>query len=154
VDHTTNPFSAVPEPKRVSAAEVRVGDAERQDAASQLQDHFAAGRLTWDELDERLGVAWAARTAGELSALFTDLPVQRQTTSPAEQPKAVMARRRLPHFHPVFALVLAFAVFAAIATHGWVLFPLVWILVIGGMRGRHFGPPRGPRYGQHGHYRR
>jgi hypothetical protein len=54
--------------------EMRVSDAEREAAADELQEHFASGRLTQDELDERLAAAFAAKTHGDLNALFTDLP--------------------------------------------------------------------------------
>lgn len=54
--------------------EMRVGDAEREAAAAELQEHFASGRLNQEELDERLTTAFAAKTRGDLNALFVDLP--------------------------------------------------------------------------------
>jgi Domain of unknown function (DUF1707) len=54
--------------------EMRVSDAEREAAAAGLREHFASGRLDADELDQRLSAAFAARTRGDLSVLFTDLP--------------------------------------------------------------------------------
>ena len=54
--------------------EMRVGDAEREAAAAEIREHFASGRLNQDELDERLSAAFAAKTRGDLNALFTDLP--------------------------------------------------------------------------------
>jgi hypothetical protein len=160
VDDTTNPHSErLPAPARVSAAQVRVGDAERQDAATQLQAHFAAGRLTWDELDERLAQAWAARTAGELSALFVDLPVEQAAAAPAaaaRAPAAVMAGRRRPRFHPIYALpVVLIAV--AVLMHslalppGLILIPFAWVFLAGGARRHHGGPSHGRRHG-HGAY--
>src|ERR1700736_3780440 len=53
---------------------MRVGDAERDAAANELREHFASGRLTRDELNERLDQTFAAKTRGGLSGLFTDLP--------------------------------------------------------------------------------
>jgi hypothetical protein len=53
---------------------MRVSDAEREAAAAELREHFASGRLTQDELDERLTAVFAAKTRGDLSGLFTDLP--------------------------------------------------------------------------------
>jgi hypothetical protein len=53
---------------------MRVGDAERDAAANELREHFASGRLTQDELNERLDQTFAAKTRGDLSGLFTDLP--------------------------------------------------------------------------------
>lgn len=57
-----------------AANEMRVSDAEREAAAAELQEHFASGRLNQDELNERLAAAFAAKTRGDLNALFTDLP--------------------------------------------------------------------------------
>lgn len=57
-----------------SGYDMRVGDAERDAAANELREHFASGRLTQDELNERLDQAFAAKTRGDLSGLFTDLP--------------------------------------------------------------------------------
>lgn len=54
--------------------EMRVSDAEREAAAAELREHFASGRLNQDELDERLASVFAAKTRGDLNALFTDLP--------------------------------------------------------------------------------
>jgi hypothetical protein len=58
----------------VSGFEMRVGDAEREAVAAELREHFASGRLTQDELNERLDQAFAAKTRGDLHALMTDLP--------------------------------------------------------------------------------
>jgi hypothetical protein len=58
----------------VSGFEIRVGDAEREAVAAELREHFASGRLTQDELNERLDQAFAAKTRGDLHALTTDLP--------------------------------------------------------------------------------
>jgi hypothetical protein len=54
--------------------EMRVSDAEREAAAAELREHFASGRLTQDEMDERLTAVFAAKTRADLNALFTDLP--------------------------------------------------------------------------------
>ena len=54
--------------------EMRVSDAEREAAAAELREHFASGRLTQDELDERLTAVFAAKTRADLNAPFTDLP--------------------------------------------------------------------------------
>jgi len=53
---------------------MRVSDAEREAAAAELREHFASGRLNQDELDERLASVFAAKTRGDLNAIFTDLP--------------------------------------------------------------------------------
>jgi DNA-binding PadR family transcriptional regulator len=53
---------------------MRISDAERDRAAATLRYHFAEGRLTHAELDERLTGALTARTAGGLRCLLADLP--------------------------------------------------------------------------------
>jgi hypothetical protein len=71
--------------------ELRASDAQRDRAAAELREHFAAGRLTDDELSERLDAAYAARTQGELRALKRDLPALPVTR---EQTRAELAERR------------------------------------------------------------
>jgi Domain of unknown function (DUF1707) len=54
--------------------ELRVGDAERDEVTAALHEHFAQGRLTRDELDERLTATLSAKTVGDLRAVTRDLP--------------------------------------------------------------------------------
>jgi hypothetical protein len=56
------------------AANIRVGDAERSAAVDRLTDHHAAGRLTLEELEERVAAAWQARAWADLARLEADLP--------------------------------------------------------------------------------
>jgi hypothetical protein len=53
---------------------VRVGDADREAVAAQLREHFADGRLTLEELNERLDQAFAAKTKADLNTVLRDLP--------------------------------------------------------------------------------
>lgn len=55
-------------------AELRIGDSERGAAVERLQQFHAEGRLTDEELEERVAVALAAKTNSDLAPLFTDLP--------------------------------------------------------------------------------
>jgi len=59
----------------VESPHVRVDADERDRAAKALHAHYVAGRLTNDELDDRLAQAYAARTRGDLASLLGDLPV-------------------------------------------------------------------------------
>jgi hypothetical protein len=54
--------------------ELRVSDAERETAVGRLRVAGGEGRLTLEELAERVELADAARTRGELDALTADLP--------------------------------------------------------------------------------
>jgi hypothetical protein len=58
---------------------LRVGDADREATAAQLREHYADGRLTLDELNERLDQTFAAKTKADLNTVMRDLP---QTASP------------------------------------------------------------------------
>src|ERR1700685_4282991 len=63
---------------------VRVGDADRDAVAAQLRDHYADGRLTLDELNERLDLLFAAKTKADLNEVMRDLPhVARPTAGTA-----------------------------------------------------------------------
>lgn len=53
---------------------LRIGDAERDAAAADLGEHYAAGRLTLDELNERLDAVFSAKTFGQLTQIMADLP--------------------------------------------------------------------------------
>jgi hypothetical protein len=55
---------------------LRIGDAERDAAATDLGEHYAAGRLTLDELHERLDAVFSAKTLGQLTRIMADLPGQ------------------------------------------------------------------------------
>jgi len=74
---------------------MRVSDAEREAAAAELREHFASGRLDQEELETRLSGVFAARTRGDLNALFTDLPSAgpaRAGSGPWAPPGAANAR--------------------------------------------------------------
>src|SRR5262249_2838183 len=79
-------FQAMPDP-----GDVRASDDERDRVAREIREHYAAGRLDEDELNERVEAAYAARTHGDLQALQADLPALPATRS---QERADIARRR------------------------------------------------------------
>ena len=54
--------------------DLRIGDAERDLAMTQLREHFVAGRLTFDELTERIDAALIAKTQRQIDRLTADLP--------------------------------------------------------------------------------
>jgi len=57
-----------------AGAGLRVSDAERDATAAELREHYAAGRLSLDELDQRISQSFAAKTRGDLDAVMHDLP--------------------------------------------------------------------------------
>jgi DUF1707 SHOCT-like domain len=72
---------------------MRVGDTEREQALSALGEHMSAGRLDIDEYGDRSARVTAARTRGELLALFNDLPEPKPVFG-ARQPVAAPAATR------------------------------------------------------------
>jgi uncharacterized protein DUF1707 len=65
-----------------------VGDRERERAAALLGRHYLRGRLSLDELTERLELALAARREGEVRLALAELP-------PAWLEQATAARSRV-----------------------------------------------------------
>ncbi|WP_432929207.1 DUF1707 SHOCT-like domain-containing protein [Microbispora sp. CA-135349] len=55
-------------------AELRAGDQDRDRIAERLRGAVGEGRITLDELTDRLDRVYAARTYGELEGLVADLP--------------------------------------------------------------------------------
>jgi len=59
---------------RAAQDRIRISDHDREHATARLCDHFAEGRLTREELDERITAALSAQTAGDLRRVMADLP--------------------------------------------------------------------------------
>ena len=53
---------------------LRLSDADRENALSALSEHYQAGRLTADEFDNRSREILQAKTAGQFTDVFADLP--------------------------------------------------------------------------------
>jgi hypothetical protein len=60
---------------------LRVSDQDREEAARQVREHYASGRLSEDELNERLEAVYASRTEGDLARTLADLPALPATRS-------------------------------------------------------------------------
>ena len=100
--------------------DIRVSDAERDQAVAELSEHFQAGRLTQDEFDDRSGIALEARTGADLDGLFADLPARRalvppQAAFPAPDLAFTPGGPPRPNFLPLARIILAFVVAAIIA---------------------------------------
>ena len=126
---------------RYSDQHIRVSDAERNAVAELLGQHYADGRLDQAEFDERVSRAMAAKTRGDLTGLFDDLP-ETESEAGADGPRGPV-RRSAPYqvrrrrgggiIRPLLLLLLVF-VCANVAWHAFTsLFffqPLVWAFVI------------------------
>jgi uncharacterized protein DUF1707 len=82
---------------------LRIGDAERDAAAADLGEHFVAGRLSLDELHERLDDVFSAKTRGQLFRIMADLPGFRRSprpTTPTASPAMASPDQRARHATP------------------------------------------------------
>jgi hypothetical protein len=61
---------------------MRSSHADREQAMEVLKDAFALGRLDKDELDARVGQAFASRTYAELAAVTADIPAAPAVAEP------------------------------------------------------------------------
>jgi Domain of unknown function (DUF1707) len=102
----------------------RTSDADRDRVAELLRDHFAAGRLSREELDERLTATLSAKTVGDLRRVLADLPEPAGVLRPSSRvpPRAASAwvtRHRGPRILPLAVLALVAALL--IPGAGWIL---------------------------------
>lgn len=110
---------------------LRIGDAERNDAAETLSQHYSAGRLDETELKERLDRAMSAKTGADLAGLMTDLPPL-DPVAP-QSPLPVPPRRHRAGLWVVLGVIFLLTLFA----HGpmwwpwWMAVRLPWIVVAG-----------------------
>ncbi len=131
--------------------EIRIGDAERDAAVTALGEHYAAGRLTKDEFDERSARAYAARTRSELWPLFTDLPrpEQARPAGPAQGHQDAgrqRGRRPGPSFgFPLVPVLLVALVVSILVGHPVILLVLLGFLVLTVLRFRGYA-------GRHHHH--
>jgi Domain of unknown function (DUF1707) len=105
--------------------DLRVSQAERDEVVTVLAGHFADGRLTVEEYEERVEAALAARTGRDLEPLLEDLPA---ADPPPPRPRT--RRRPMPGLVrapliPARLLAVAAVVVLAIATGPWALW-LLW----------------------------
>jgi hypothetical protein len=73
---------------------LRASDADRERVVDTLKAAFVQGRLTRDELGTRTGLALAARTYGELTAITAGIPAGRSEARPRPKPAQAHIRRR------------------------------------------------------------
>ena len=110
---------------------IRVSDADRDRVTAQLRDHFAAGRITPGELDERLSAALNATTFGDLRRIMADLPGPVPAPLGAAPPlraTPAWAVRRHPPFPPLILLALLAALL--IPGAGWLLAAFVNVILL------------------------
>jgi hypothetical protein len=109
---------------------LRASDEDREQLITELNEHAVAGRLSTDELEERLQAAYAARTTGELDALRRDLPVSRRHVELSQAARRSHLTRRLIQEAggSLGLFVLSTAVWLVSGAQGQ--FWPVWVLII------------------------
>jgi Domain of unknown function (DUF1707) len=105
--------------------DLRVSQAERDEVVTVLAGHFADGRLTVDEYEERVEAALAARTGRDLEPLLEDLPAADPPAAPARTRHRRGPRSFGAPLVPARLLAVAAVVVLAIATGPWALW-LLW----------------------------
>ncbi|UOZ09760.1 DUF1707 domain-containing protein [Amycolatopsis sp. WQ 127309] len=115
----------------IRPARIRAADADRERVATIVQSAGAEGRLTLDEVEERLTHVYSARFTDELTALTADLP--RPVPQWSGFPLSLAALRRHPALRLHLAVVVAIAVVAIVrwavlgAGFFWPAFPMFWL---------------------------
>lgn len=84
---------------------LRVSDKERHDVAEILREAAGEGRITLDELEERLEAAYAARTYADLAPLTADLPGVGAARLPAPRAAAHVPATRGPAYASSWAVL-------------------------------------------------
>jgi hypothetical protein len=117
---------------------LRASDADREQAVASLGRHAEAGRLTPDELEDRVERAYAARTVAELDALHDDLLAEAhvpwrpdRTAPPREIVRAPLA---------ALAVLLVAAGLAGIVAVGHPIGPLFLLAFLVWRAGRRWRP--------------
>src|ERR1051326_8221952 len=114
-------------------SDLRVGDADRQAVVSELQRHYVDGRLTSEELSERVAEALKARTFGELAALLNDLPALAEAP-PEPAPTtwhSQLASQPLGAALILIGVLAMLWMFVALGSHHFGFFPF-WPMLIWG----------------------
>ena len=101
---------------------MRASDAEREQVIGDLRTHAGEGRLTIDELDERIGRAHEARTRRDLAALTADLPRVRR-----ERPRRDTRAEVADHLRTYLSVMALLVVIWALTGMGyfWPIWPAV-----------------------------
>jgi hypothetical protein len=101
-----------------------VGDRDRDRAAHELRRHYSEGRLTTDELAQRLETAFRARSGSQLRAALRDLPSWRWGEPDGAMRRPVRMLRNA-------ALVFGAAVMWLFMSVGLLIAFVVWLLADG-----------------------
>jgi hypothetical protein len=123
-------------PRRYPAAHMRVSDADRDAALAELSEHYQAGRLTTEEMEERSAQALAAKTGSDLTGLLADLPptgVAAPKAPPERRSRGGWAAASTAALAAVAVLALILGVVIGRDHHGayvpWWIIPVAFIVL-------------------------
>ncbi len=112
---------------------IRISDADREQVTARLREHFAEGRLTSEELDDRITAALSAKTYGDVRRIMADLP-EAAPVPPLDRPEPPWAGRpgalvwRGPRVLPLMFVILIAAL--VIPGAGWVFFAFLKLMLV------------------------
>ncbi|MGH2857112.1 MAG: DUF1707 domain-containing protein [Solirubrobacteraceae bacterium] len=117
-------------PTRPASPGMRASDQDREQLIEELNEHTVAGRLSPEDLEQRLAAAYAARTTGELDALRRDLPAStRQFALDRAARRAHLTRRMVQESGGSLGLfVVCCAIWLIDGAQGQ--FWPVWVLIV------------------------
>ncbi len=76
-------------------SQLRVADTDREQLIEELREHAGEGRLSAEELEQRIGHAYRATTRADVDAVRADLPVSSKSVALALRKRKGQLRRRL-----------------------------------------------------------
>lgn len=131
---------------------LRASDADRDQVADRLRTAAAEGRLATDELEQRLGATFAARTYAELAAIVADLPGTEPARRRSSLPISPVARVAIALAVAIPVMMAMIFVLTGIIA-GWMLWAIAGWWFFGHRHGRssqrhrhlQYGGPRHPQ---------
>ena len=122
---------------------LRAADTDRERVASLIQAAGGEGRLTLEEVEERLGTVYSTKYTDELEALTSDLP------RPAPKRRPVAFGHPAVRVHLAIAVVLSVLLIVRWTVSGvpffWPAMPMFWLAMSVLVHARVHGARRGFR---------
>src|SRR5437879_2555533 len=121
-----------PQARPQSRVGLRASDSDRERVVEQLRHHYGEGRLSEDDLSERIESAYAAKTMGELDTLRADLPSARSAAPSGRRSGLETSVRIHATVYAVVNLMLIGIWAASGAGYFWPIWPMLgWGIGLG-----------------------